>query len=191
MRLINVITRELEDFPSHLPTYAILSHTWGAEEVTFSDIQSHHNTGKAGWKKILLSCKQAQADDCGYVWCDTCCIDKSSSAELSESINSMFRWYQEAKVCYAFLEDIQEADEIAKAQWFMRGWTLQELIAPKSLVFYVKYDNATWREIGTRKNLARKVQEITEIDDSFLRGVGSMSDVRGASFAKRVAWAAK
>ena len=202
MRVINVRTQELEtrkleDFTSGERQYAILSHTWGTEEITISEMQSQPENNKAdwrnkaGWRKILRSCEQAQKDECDYVWCDTCCIDKSSSAELSESINSMFRWYQEAKVCYAYLEEVEEVDELPRARWFTRGWTLQELIAPKSLVFYVDHEyNTAWREIGTRKKLASKIQGITGIDESFLRGAGSRRELREASFAKRVAWAA-
>ena len=205
MRLINVKNKNLEDFTgrsppeyailSHTwstPKYDILSHTWGTEEITFSEMQSQQpDKDKAGWKKIELSCKQAEDDGHGYVWCDTCCIDKSSSAELSESINSMFRWYQEAEVCYAFLEDISDVKDLGKAKWFTRGWTLQELIAPKSLVFYVEDDNAAWRKIGIREEVAtaNQIAGITGIDEYFLRGVDSTSRVHGASFAKRVAWA--
>ncbi|KAI4699054.1 hypothetical protein J4E81_004945 [Alternaria sp. BMP 2799] len=196
MRLIDVKTQKLktlklEDFTSGKYTYAILSHTWGPEEITFNEMETKPDEHKAGWRKLDLSCKQAKEDGYDYVWCDTCCIDKSSSAELSESINSMFRWYQEADICYAFLEDIQDVDEIAKAKWFTRGWTLQELIAPKSLVFYVEDDNAAWREIGTRENLAKEISKITKIDKSLLRGASSIRDIHGASFAKRVSWAAK
>ena len=198
MRLINVRTQKLEDFTGRpTPKYAILSHTWSpqkyaiqshtwvTEEITFSEMQSQQpDKNKAGWKKIELSCDQARVDRYGYVWCDTCCIDKSSSAELSESINSMFRWYQEAEICYAFLEDVQDVEDLASAKWFTRGWTLQELIAPKSLVFY----NSAWQNIGTREKLADVIAGRTKIHKSFLSG--SVSKIHEASFAKRVAWAA-
>src|SRR3954470_24466121 len=85
--------------------YAILSHTWGEEEVTFEDLQNRTGTKKAGYKKIQFCGKQARRDGLQYFWVDTCCIDKSSSAELQEAINSMFRWYKNAKVCYVFLSD--------------------------------------------------------------------------------------
>jgi hypothetical protein len=186
MRLINVNTLELEEFASYTPPYAILSHTWGVKEIGFTEIRSQPDTNKAGWRKILLSCKQAQDDGYGYVWCDTCCIDKSSSAELSESINSMFRWYQEAAVCYAFLEDVQAIEELAGAKWFTRGWTLQELIAPKHLIFY----NSGWQEIGTREYLDYKIADRTGIDLEALHGADSLSYVRGTSLAKRISWAA-
>ena len=110
MRLIDVETLKLREFIGRPDPYAILSHTWGTEEVTFSEIQSQPDTTKAGWRKILLACQQAKNDGYGYVWCDTCCINKSSSAELSEAINSVFRYYKEARVCFAYLFDVTESD---------------------------------------------------------------------------------
>jgi hypothetical protein len=98
----------------------------------------------------------------------------------------MFRWYQEAEVCYAILEDVQDLEGFSGARWFTRGWTLQELIAPKHLIFY----NSKWQDIGTRDKLARTIQEITKIDEHALQGAGSLSYVRGMSLAKRMAWAA-
>lgn len=115
MRLINVETYELETFADHrsTPEYAILSHTWGAEEVLFQDVQpvTDDTKKKLGWKKIEYTCRQAQKDELRYGWVDTCCIDKTSSAELSEAINSMFAWYKEAKICYAYLTDVDELVE--------------------------------------------------------------------------------
>jgi hypothetical protein len=190
MRLVNVTTLKLEEFFSQIPPYAILSHTWGAEEVTFDEVQSGVDTGtgtaQSGWRKIQLACRQAHEDGFLYVWCDTCCINKSSSAELSESINSMFRWYHQAVICYVYLEDIQDIEQLADARWFTRGWTLQELIAPKRLNFY----DSQWRAIGTREDLASEISLITRIDWEALHGTESLTYVRGASLAKRMAWAA-
>src|SRR5689334_2136832 len=100
MRLLNVNTLRLESFISNPPPYAILSHTWGSEEVTFEQLNTAETEGKSGYRKILQTCDQAKKDDYAYVWIDTCCIDKRSSSELSESINAMFRWYRESQVCY-------------------------------------------------------------------------------------------
>src|SRR2546421_11180354 len=88
----------------NIPRYAILSHTWGADgdEVTFKDLMKGTGEGKAGYQKIRFCGKQAAADDLQYFWVDTCCIDKSSSAEISEAINSMFRWYHDAAKCYVY-----------------------------------------------------------------------------------------
>lgn len=109
MRLINTKTFELREFfTPHVPSYAILSHTWGDEEVTFQDCQNvEHCQRKSGWVKIERACIQAQADGLEHLWVDTNCIDKTSSAELSEPINSMFAYYRNSQVCYAYLSDVE------------------------------------------------------------------------------------
>jgi len=106
MRLVNVHTKELEEFQDEfIPPYAILSHTWRIGEVTFQDMSAGNGSKKAGYTKIQHCCHQANVDQLQYVWIDTCCIDKSSSSELSEAINSMYRWYKQAHCCYVFLDD--------------------------------------------------------------------------------------
>ena len=100
----------LTQFFDNVPQYAILSHTWGPEEVTFKDITEGNGTSKAGFDKIRFCGEQARRDGLHYFWVDTCCIDKSSSAELAEAINSMFRWYRDATKCYVFLSDVPRAD---------------------------------------------------------------------------------
>jgi len=164
MRLINTTSYFLEEFfGDKLPNYAILSHTWGAEEITYQEWIYAHNQGiarwgwarieeevdrikaKSGYKKILNACQQARSASQRWIWVDTNCIDKSSSSEISEAINSMFNWYQKAKVCYAYLADVPSMSEqvatsrdsaFRSSRWFTRGWTLQELIAPAYLDFY-------------------------------------------------------
>jgi hypothetical protein len=112
MRLINTATLEIEEFfESNIPRYAILSHTWGEGEVTFKEFTKNHNLEAAGWTKIKKCCEFAQRRGQDYVWIDTCCIDKRSSAELSEAINSMYRWYRIAHECYAYLSDVEYNDE--------------------------------------------------------------------------------
>lgn len=141
MRLISTKTLELEEFfDSHVPDYAILSHTWADGEVSLQDWADRNNRRfKPGFQKIVKACAEAVKDGIDYMWVDTNCIDKTSSAELSEAVNSMFKWYQWSVVCYAHLEDVSHASiqdcsepdsEFRKARWFTRGWTLQELIAP-------------------------------------------------------------
>jgi hypothetical protein len=140
-----------EFFESDIPQYAILSHRWGAEEVTFKDLADGTSKSKAGYGKILFCGEQARRDGLQYFWVDTCCIDKSNSTELAEAINSMFRWYRDATRCYVYLPDVSrprsdsadssnEAWELTfrKSEWFTRGWTLQELIAPASVDFFSK-----------------------------------------------------
>lgn len=99
MRLINTHTLDFEEFEGqNIPPYAILSHRWEEEEVLYKDVERGNTTTKKGWQKITRCCEQARKDELLYAWVDTCCIDKSSSAELTEAINSMFRWYQRAQV---------------------------------------------------------------------------------------------
>ncbi|CAH0024498.1 unnamed protein product [Clonostachys rhizophaga] len=194
MRLINCKTlklefKELQD----APPYAILSHTWGDGEVTFADF---HQTGREkldGWEKIALTCQQALQDGLEYVWVDTCCIDKSSSAELSESINSMFKWYAHSHKCYAFLTDYscsESTDEdFAKCNWFSRGWTLQELIAPSTVMFFDKH----WQYIGTKKDLSIQISQNTNINGDILTTIGFdaiSTRLYACSVAQRMSWAA-
>lgn len=139
MRLIKTDTHDLclETFndESQLPPYAILSHTWLSDddEITFDELGHENLQEKRGWRKLDYSRKQAAEDGLGHVWIDTCCIDKSSSAELTEAINSMFSWYQNSHVCYAYLEDManiggnEPADllpDLRNCRWFRRAWTL-------------------------------------------------------------------
>lgn len=192
MRLLNCETFKLEFFPDRpYPQYAILSHTWGptSTEVTFRELEDGTASQKnEGFQKIVYACKQAKADNIQYVWVDTCCIDKQSSAELSESINSMFSWYKEATVCYAYLvdvppgEDPTTSEKFARSRWFTRGWTLQELIAPKSVIFYSR----NWVEVGTRAAFANVISNITRIDEGILTGMQTLKHV---SVAKRMSWA--
>ncbi|RFU75375.1 het domain [Trichoderma arundinaceum] len=147
MRLINVKTLQLEEFLDYrAPPYAILSHTWGedCEELSFRDVEDG-NIDKPGVGSVKFRgcCRQAEKDGLRYAWIDTCCIDKANLVELSEAINSMFRWYQRAAICYAYLSDVPSDDNPRKqdskfqtSRWFQRGWTLQELLAPKTLRFY-------------------------------------------------------
>lgn len=130
MRLINTTTFAFEEFmdESTIPAYAILSHTWGAEEVSYEDMRdglSQTVEQKAGFAKIMLTCRQAESEGYALCWVDTCCIDKSSSAELSEAINSMFRWYGRSSVCYAYLSDVKinagAPVDFAGSRWFTRG----------------------------------------------------------------------
>ncbi|KAL8709869.1 MAG: hypothetical protein Q9220_005485 [cf. Caloplaca sp. 1 TL-2023] len=110
MRLLQTTEYILYEFHGRrIPPYVILSHTWEQEEISFEDIQNPDCTSLAGYDKIVRCCKLAASNGWEYVWIDTCCIDKRSSAELSEAINSMFRWYQEAQVCYTYLSDVLTA----------------------------------------------------------------------------------
>jgi len=164
MRLIDSATLECDEFfGDNIPEYAILSHRWELEEVILPDIRSGTAEKWAGYRKIRCCAAQAQKNGLRFIWIDTCCIDKTSSAELTEAINSMFRWYQEASVCYAYLTDVQGVvepnPEFPWSKWFTRGWTLQELIAPRHVTFF----NSDWVEIGTKLQLADVISEVTAI----------------------------
>ncbi|CAG7561766.1 unnamed protein product [Fusarium equiseti] len=191
MWLINTSTIKLEGAnPDDLSSteYAILSHTWGKEEVTFEDmIQQSPPTQKSGYIKILKTCELAREKGMSYAWVDTCCIDKRSSAELAEAINSMFRWYEQATICFAHLEDLASDgnlyEELKDCRWFTRGWTLQELIAPRELWFY----DSSWQFRGTKENMGEFISQITCVDNEVLENIASLENI---PLARRMSWAA-
>ncbi|KIK14200.1 hypothetical protein PISMIDRAFT_117416, partial [Pisolithus microcarpus 441] len=135
------------------------------------DIREHD-----GYQKIIKSCEQAKKDGYRWLWIDTCCIDKRSSSELSEAINSMYRWYHNSEMCYVYLHDVDERafpteQDFSKfgrsnswPEWFSRGWTLQELIAPKKAKFF----NKDWVSIGTKQELKSTLEDITSIPKEVL-----------------------
>jgi len=189
MRLINTRTLELHDFSlSGIPQYAILSHTWGDGEVTFQDMALPKPSVKKGSAKIIRTCQLALAHGLGFAWVDTCCIDKSSSAELTESINSMFQWYADAAVCYVFLEDLPPntpAEEgLASCRWFTRGWTLQELLAPKTVDFY----DMAWNYKGSKLDYIQAISKRTGILSEILLGQWALAS---CSVAMKMSWAAR
>ncbi|KIM98685.1 hypothetical protein OIDMADRAFT_66246, partial [Oidiodendron maius Zn] len=190
MRLLNSRTLQMKEFidDDDIPPYAILSHTWGEDEVSLLDMERLDISQKKGLAKIQFCCAQAASDNLEWAWVDTCCIDKKSSAELSEAINSMYRWYYKAKICYAFLADVYWTDDAAEiegrfnsSRWFTRGWTLQELIAPRTIVFF----SNDWRSLGTKSQLTSVLSVVTGIDPGYLAD----KDVRLASISKRMSWA--
>lgn len=187
MLLINASTYQLEHFTQReRPRYAILSHTWGDEEVSYHDMHTEHKYQKKGWHKIVMTCKMAIADDCNYAWVDTCCIDKTSSAVLSEAINSMFKWYQDATVCYAYLEDMLNMSEewLLRSRWWTRGWTLQELLAPADVIFY----NSTWLRVGTKLELSASIERATMIPSAALLKVSNLAKYNTAT---KMSWASQ
>jgi len=204
MRLLNTKTIQLSTFYDKVPRYAILSHTWGEDEIVFEDVSTKPpgplNTGKTnGDAKVTNACRQASRDGFDYIWIDTCCIDKSSSAELSEAINSMFKWYEGSGVCYAHLADIlirrdincdkDFIEALEKSRWFTRGWTLQELIAPQIVKFY----DMEWAFLGTQAHLTSVISKITGISEGFLRrevSVHARGLLTKTSIAARMCWIA-
>lgn len=166
MRLLNTTSLKLEYFVGdETPKYAILSHRWEAEEILFQDVQTDQWPRKKGIDKVMRACLRAKDDGFRYIWIDTCCIDKSSSAELSEAINSMFNWYHHSQVCYTYLSDVPGKD-FTESEWFTRGWTLQELIAPQQVHFF----DSQWEKIGDRLSLLESIVKVTGIDRRVLGG---------------------
>lgn len=114
MRLIDTSTGALKHFAKDDEVrYAILSHRWEDEEVSLQEFASTVGKAKKGFAKVRNACEEALKMDLPYLWVDTCCIDKSSSAELSEAINSMYRWYEQAEVCFACLSDVVSVEDMA------------------------------------------------------------------------------
>ncbi|KAI3319251.1 hypothetical protein HD806DRAFT_509468 [Xylariaceae sp. AK1471] len=185
MRLIHTTTFEIHEFPGDSDKdYAILSHTWSDEECSFQDMSKPEcYKARRGFEKIKFCCDQAALDGLEWAWADTCCINKDSTAELSEAINSMFRWYRKAAVCYVYLSDVTNQTDLASSRWFTRGWTLQELIAPSNVQFY----SSNWKLLGSKDTLQDTIQCITEIDKVVLSS-GTFGQV---CIARRMAWAAK
>jgi hypothetical protein len=191
MRLLHIPSWQLREFFNEsIPAYAILSHTWGDDEVTYEDmIKKRENTEK-GFKKIEYTASQAIRDQYEYIWVDTCCIMKTSSAELTEAINSMYQWYKGAQVCYAYLSDVDASDlpltalegsQLQRSRWFTRGWTLQELLAPTAVQFYDK----KWTKLGSKDWLSYEIEIITGIGRDYLLG----RELNRASIAERMLWA--
>jgi hypothetical protein len=191
MRLLNTTTIELHEFHgSAIPPYSILSHRWEGDEISFQDVLNKKRLDAQGWVKVRKCCDFAKLRGHEFVWVDTCCIDKTSSAELTEAINSMFAWYQRAHTCYAYLSDVpsgledQRAQEaaISKSKWFTRGWTLQELLAPSHVVFL----SNDWNEVlGTKSSLSHVI--------SFATGIRNVSKIKifQVSVATRMNWASR
>lgn len=223
MRLINTATFQLEEFfDKDIPKYGILSHTWQQNEVTIGDYKQRvHRKRKRNANEAVMKirncCHQAAEDGHGYVWVDTCCIDKKSSAELSEAINSMYKWYRGSQMCYVYFSDVAKqdsweatADLMRKARWFTRGWTLQELLAP----WHIKFYDCDWNFLGGRwtrvedggihcfsspwhpfvrgakdgdRTIPALLSEITNIGVEVLRTTASITNT---SVARKMSWAA-
>jgi hypothetical protein len=187
MWLLNTTTLTLHSFFENIPDYVILSHTWGDGEVAFEDIAQPHARKLAGYEKIIGCCRLAVNDGFEWAWIDTCCIDKRSSAELSEAINSMYKWYWDAAICYAYLSDVSigsgRGGELKSSRWFTRGWTLQELLAPDVVEFY----DAQWKYMGAKSELNNVIVEATRIDPKFIL---NRETIEEASVGTKFSWTA-
>ena len=199
-------TKVLKFHNGEVTPYAILSHRWtDFTEVDYEEIvklatmdmeDCNEIRRRLGYKKILDTCEQAGRDGYEWIWVDTCCIDKRSSAELSEAINSMYRWYENSRVCYVYLHDVPGSsfptvqddarypDSNGWPEWFSRGWTLQEMIAPSNVQFF----NKDWQLIGDKKEFTCTLQNITRVPERVL--TDGLSGNRPC-IAQIMSWAAK
>ncbi|KAF5363082.1 hypothetical protein D9758_012628 [Tetrapyrgos nigripes] len=203
--------RLVQEFFTEIPRYVILSHTWEDEEVTFQDIQNIATLAdtcngrqltfddiraflppaqlKKGYTKVVQACVRARNSAFDWIWIDSCCINKESSAELSEAINSMYEYYENAVVCYVYLFDVSgmlhpknPESDFKRSKWFTRGWTLQELLAPKFIAFFGR----DWTKIGTRWSLRDLISVVTTIPVDVLEG----RSIDEYSVAQKMSWAA-
>lgn len=218
MRLLNTRTGEFKWVEDHRREhYAILSHVWArpsdshyAPEQTYQDLLRLQKEALAGGtrpidhadfpEKLRRFCETASKDGFEFGWADTCCIDKTSSSELSEAINSMYDWYAYSDVCYAFLrdvtspilgditshgEDFRESTWQAafmKSEWFKRGWTLQELIASRMVIFL----SEGWEVLGSKHSMAACISSVTDIDITVLTFETPLEEI---PIARRMLWA--
>ncbi|KAK4892930.1 hypothetical protein LTR27_008658 [Elasticomyces elasticus] len=214
LRLIDVQTLQLNRLNDQTPRYAILSHTWGEDEISLQEWESGGSavTLKECYLKVVNACKQAERDGFDWLWADTCCIDKTACidktniSELEVTVQSMYDWYCNAEVCYALLSDVDDnrtltgdddavdieyrspvynverAQQFRRSRWFRRGWTLQELLAPRRVVFYSK----DWTVFDDSPDLLPTVSEITNIPEAVLRHEKRLAE---CSYAQRLSWA--
>ncbi|KAI1869274.1 uncharacterized protein JN550_005904 [Neoarthrinium moseri] len=205
MRLLDTATFEMvsgEQSTFKEEGYAILSHRWVGREITFEQIQSLASQLRsapvqptAQLAKIRGACDRAREQGLQWMWIDSCCINKASTVEESESINSMFKWYRDAKLCITYLSDVRfstgnpkgevfrSVDGTTASVWFSRGWTLQELLAPKAMQFF----DMDWQYMGTKAELADILAHITQIDVRYLTGEKHFGN---ACIASKMSWIA-
>ncbi|KAG2139241.1 hypothetical protein DEU56DRAFT_324016 [Suillus clintonianus] len=169
--------------------YAIFSHRWLAEgEVTYQEMTGGVESRGPGFEKLQSFCVAASRYELAFAWSDTCCIDKTSSSELDESLRSMFKWYRNSSICIAYLAQTIRVADLGKDLWFTRGWTLQELLAPKRLKFF----GAGWSPLTMQDNdkadyhVIKTIERVTSISSRELSDfIPGSHDV-----AKRMTWAA-
>jgi hypothetical protein len=212
MRLLNTTTielhaREPEFFKRQ--GYAILSHRWVGAEVTFETLPQHITEWRRTQARYLASpqlskirgaCEMARQLGFAWIWIDNCCINKASLTEEAESINSMYKWYRDAQICITYLSDVrldatpgrlngisppifQKINSDQPSEWFFRGWTLQELLAPRQMNFY----DTNWTYMGTKDSLASEIENITGISSAYLT---SAVPFRDACIATKMSWMA-
>lgn len=216
MRLINSKSLQFEEFEgSDIPKYAILSHRWQKEEVLFKDIEHGTASKKNGYHKFLKLCQLAEQDGIEYAWMDTCCIDKTSSAELSEAINSMYKWYQNAQIAYAYLYDVTSIHQFhsdSHSKWgghggpatrggsapfdskflqdfyFSEWFTRSWTLQELIAPSVMKFYNSDWQIIGTKLSLCGALSYATSIPSKLIKNESVLDDY---AIAQRMSWAAQ
>ncbi|KAL8685106.1 MAG: hypothetical protein Q9218_007974, partial [Villophora microphyllina] len=173
--------------------YVIISHAWQQKEVVFEDMPYFARLAASpSWSKsrsankIKGACQAVRRmwkGEITHLWLDNICIDKKNLTELSMSINSMYHWYEGAAACFVYLEDFPSVavPEFTKSRWFTRGWTLQELVAPRKVVFFDK----DWNVIGDKVSLRASLTGRTKISNDFLL---HKQNIGHASISQRMSW---
>lgn len=208
MRVINTASFEMKsdmgDAKLREEGYAVLSHRWVGPETTFHQYEKHVAELKSGstalspqLERIHGACICARNKGIEWLWIDSCCINKLSAVEETESINSMYRWYRHSVLCITYLYDVELDDTLEPtdprifnnsggkpAEWFSRGWTLQELLASGKMEFYDK----NWKSMGTKRDMKASLSKLTGIDENYLTGA---EDFRNACVATKMSWMAK
>ncbi|KAK3672609.1 hypothetical protein LTR78_007421 [Recurvomyces mirabilis] len=192
-RLIDTRTLAIKHIQSGSQVrYGILSHVWGPQEISYENFFNEQARDGQGFTKVWKCCKLALEHGLDYMWIDSCCIDRGSTAELSEAINSMFAWYASAAICFVYLADVGmptnsvhsgNDEQFFGSRWFTRGWSLQELLAPRNVRFF----DCDWRLLGTLSELTNMVKDITGLETALLRHEKPIS---AYSVAQRMSWAA-
>ncbi|KAK7443548.1 hypothetical protein VKT23_015721 [Stygiomarasmius scandens] len=196
-RFIDTQTLQLVEFEenSFIPPYAIISHIWNeGEEILYDEfIEPREKTSvKQGYWKIMKACRQALQDGIRYIWLDTCCIEREKHEDVAENVSLVYAYYQNAEVCYVYMADVEEKEDMfgkqstleqeGTSQWFRCGWTLQQLIAPRTVIFFDKF----WRQIGDKETIRDEISRITSICPTVLSNKQSIRDV---DVLTRMSWA--
>ncbi|KAI6116787.1 hypothetical protein EDD16DRAFT_1043555 [Pisolithus croceorrhizus] len=155
--------------------FAMFSHRWGEGEPSLRDVQGraiYDMPPSSGVDKLQKFCLAAFKQGYQWAWSDTCCIDKDSSTELQEAIGSMFGWYRRSALTIVYLSDVPETGSFAASQWFGRGWTLQELLAPATVLFYTRnwslYRNIESSNHKADSTILEEIAKATGIASRFL-----------------------
>ncbi|KAK7453193.1 hypothetical protein VKT23_011874 [Stygiomarasmius scandens] len=186
-RLINAHSLRLVDFceDEAIPSYAILSHRWvEGEEVTFDEFRNPKEATKRkqGYTKIREACAEACDYGLDYIWIDTCCINKGDQGEVARNIKSMYAYYENAYICFAYLADVEGYEDFELSSWFRRGWTLQELLAPRTVMFFTR----GWILMGCKHgSRSAAISRATSISEDVLQGKRSIVDV---DFLEKMSW---